>query len=231
MPKFHDEFFRGTTSHHDQLVVDTIDQLDHILERFLRKYEGEEQISVTRCIDRKYCGEQRDPILEHPTKCSDCSYCQVTHDGYNTAPPRYLPKSKQVEATKTIKIKEYTTRVETEKIYSNQSSGFIIGYADIVVKIKAQQETTLVTESTIWNTCQEILFYIIIDAKPRLESWGGPLRQVKTYMRHENNLHSMPVYGVITTYSTINETHRQVIEQEKVSIITLPRKSTTLGEI
>lgn len=225
MPKFHDEFFRSTTSHHDQLIVDTITQLDQVIENLIKKYESQEQVSVTRCIDRKYCGKQDDPLLEYPIKCNECSYCKVSNEGYNTAPPRYQPNSEQVEATKTVKIKDYSTKVETEKIYSNQSSGFIIGYADIVVKIKAKQETTLTTKTVKWSTSQELLFYVIIDAKPRLESWGGPLRQVKTYMRHEKNLHSMPVYGVITTYSNINETHRTIIEQEKVSIITLTRST------
>lgn len=230
MPTFHDEFFRSTTSYHDQLVVDTINQLDQIIEIFFKRYETQEQVTVTHCIDRKYCGEKGETLLEESIKCSECPHCQESHDGYFLAPPSFQPRSEQVEANKIRSVRDISTKVETEKIYSNQSSGFIIGYADIVVKVNAKQDTIFETETIKWVSDQEILFYVIIDAKPRLESWGGPLRQVKTYMRHEKNLHSMPVYGVITTYSSINEAHRKIVEQEKVSIITLSRNRNTLGD-
>ena len=221
LPKFHDEFFRGTTSKHDQLVVDTINQVDKLIILIASRGEETETVNTYGCLDRRFC-TQREVILEHPLRCSECSHVKTGNQGYSIAPRNFKPETRITQAKKTTQIKPYKKTIVTEKIYSNQQSGFIIGYADIVVKIQATKTVTLETSTKKVDREEDHLFYLVIDAKPTLQSWGGPLRQVKTYMRLEKQAHHLPVHGIITTYSTINETHRQVIEQENVTIVTIP---------
>jgi len=229
MPKFHDEFFRGTTSQHDQLVVDTIQSIDQIVKRYTDKLcEGKACVQVFRCTNRKFCGES-DALLKEETKCNNCEYVKYGSYGYSLAPPSFQSETESVNAVRTRKIVDTSTIVETEKIYANQVNGFIIGYADIVVQVRVDLLTELATKQSSWCIDEEKVFYIIIDAKPRLQSWGGPLRQVKTYMRLQQIEHDAPVYGIITTYSRINETHLKIIEQEQVSIITVPIQTMQNG--
>ena len=230
MPKFHDEFFRSTTSQHDQLVVDTIRCMDQISEKYTRKYtDAGTCVSVFRCVDRKYCREENG-LLEKETRCIECSYVRTGANGYSIAPPSYQPETEPVNAVRTIKIIDTATTIETEKIYSNTRNGFIIGYADIVAQVQVDLLIKLDAGQQSWCVDEEKVFYIIIDAKPRLRSWGGPLRQVKTYMKLQRTEHKAPVYGLITTYSNVNETHRQVIEEEQVTILTLSKNNRSREE-
>lgn len=228
MPKFHDEFFRSTTSQHDQLVVDTIQCIDQIVEKYTDKFAGEgRSVPVFKCLDRKYCG-QPDALLERVSRCSECMYVQKEDYGYILAPPSYQPATEKVNAVRTTTIVDTSTQVETEKIYANPLNGFIIGYADIVVQIRVDLRVELVADQVTWCIDEENVFYIIIDAKPSLRSWGGPLRQVKTYMRLQKEAQNAPVYGLITTYSKINKTHLSIIEEEQVTILTMPRQTGSL---
>jgi len=196
--------------------------LDQITERYTAKLAilGS-NVSVIRCLDRKYCSEP-EALLEKEARCIDCEYVKNGSYGYVLAPPSYQTETETVNGTRSTKIIEINTTIETEKIYTNTRNGFIIGYADIVVQVRVKLETELITSQRTWCFDEEKVFYIIIDAKPKLSSWGGPLRQVKTYMKLQQTEHNDPVYGLITTYSTINELHLEVIEEEQVSILTLP---------
>lgn len=228
MPKFHDEFFRGTTSQHDQLVVDTIQCIDQITEKYAGRFaETDTCVTVFRCIDRKYCG-QPEALLERVSRCSECMYVQKEDYGYILAPPSYQPATEKVNAVRTTTIVDTSTRVETEKIYANPLNGFIIGYADIVAQVRVDLLVELVAGQVTWCKDEENVFYIIIDAKPRLRSWGGPLRQVKTYMKLQKDENNAPVYGLITTYSKINKTHLAIIEEEQVTILTMPKQTESL---
>lgn len=129
---------------------------------------------------------------------------------------------KMVCEKKGIESSFIRSHVETEKICKARN-GFIIGYIDVLGKFTF----------ALWDE-ENINLNLVIDAKPELKSWGGPLRQIKTYMdvlRTDLFYTGGEIYGVFTTFSTISDRHRKILENEKVYVVTFSGDGLVSGPV
>lgn len=109
--------------------------------------------------------------------------------------------------------------VELEKICKNGT--FILGYVDIqaIFHLKYLNED-----------CYNISYYIfvVIECKPDLSTWGGPLRQIKTYMDSiEHNgvsgFYPKIVVGLFSTYDVVSDSIKELFKKENIFVATLPK--------
>lgn len=141
-------------------------------------------------------------------------------------------------------ISDIVIRKETEKIC--KSGNFIIGYVDIIatiefdIKVSAQLEHNWSWDN--FKTSEEKLT-LVIEAKPELKSWGGPLRQIKTYldsMKGSSYLDGMKDFssgmylrgklmGIFTTFSEVPERYKKILEAEGVYVVTFSKDGLIEG--
>jgi hypothetical protein len=110
--------------------------------------------------------------------------------------------------------------IETEVLCKSRND-FIIGYADAVL--------TKMGSPTNWGrTSGE---RIVFEIKPKIDSWGGPLRQIKTYMdilkiQHtpfQQDADRYNTQGYIITYTELSDDVKNIFKKENVEIITVKR--------
>ncbi len=155
------------------------------------------------------------------------------------------PSNKEISCICTLLISDVVIEKETESIC--RSGNFIIGYVDVVAIIDFDlKRSAQLDDNWTWDdfsTSKKSLI-LVIDAKPKLKSWGGPLRQIKTYM---DIIKNEPIYkgtklkGVFTTFSEVPERYRKILEAEGVYVVTFSRDGviaeysspvqTKLGEV
>ena len=161
-----------------------------------------------------------------------CKYCDIEVIKQKTIgikdhwyAPSFKVKRKLVVCETFFEDKYHPNDIEyeTEKICTSRPSTFIIGYIDILFKIRLQRTfNAKIRNGWIWNNYASNYkeLKIVVDAKPELKDWGGPLRQIKTYMMSEG-----ADYGVIVTYSKVSDAHQEILAKENVFVITLETQS------
>ena len=224
MPKFHDEFFRSGSSKHDELVSKIILEKEKImgeiwLQRlFYNKFDDSDRdIYVCRANNKpEWCNLDHDIAHSGIPNCNfsfnyRCKYCDA--DKYKSDKMKF--ETTKCKSTQTDNILIIDT--ETEKIC--KSGAFIIGYIDVMYIVQIERFWSVkISDGWGWEHFgkQERDIKIVLDAKPELKDWGGPLRQIKTYMDSER-----ADYGVIVTYSSVSDEHQEILAQENVFVITL----------
>ena len=95
------------------------------------------------------------------------------------------------------------------------------------------KSSSLLAENWTWEGFHtlEKEWCLVIDAKPELKSWGGPLRQIKTYMDNLKPLYPGKLKGVFTTFSTISDRHRRILEDEGVYVVTFSKDGLVSGPV
>lgn len=127
-----------------------------------------------------------------------------------------------------LALKQILHKSETEKLC--KSGKFIIGFADIVFDFSLTfNENITIRKDWIWNDFKthNHELRLVVEAKPHLESWGGPLRQIKTYMDILGPSHN-PTYGLISTFSKLDNDSKKILSQEKVFVVTFSRDGDPL---
>ncbi|MHC1602094.1 MAG: hypothetical protein ACXQS4_02565 [Methermicoccaceae archaeon] len=104
---------------------------------------------------------------------------------------------------------------QTEVICRSGRNDFIVGYADLVLHYTPSSETAKCTT-------------FIVECKPKLDSWGDTLRQLKTYMDLLRWRYETKQVGLITTYSAVDDAVRQILAHEGVAVRTLDRETGKL---
>ena len=125
----------------------------------------------------------------------------------------------------------FIPKVETEKIC--KSGNFIVGYADVVFTFHFNIKTDLIiSESWTWKNFSDIRkkLLVVVECKPVLKSWGGPLRQIKTYMDILRDDSDYLTRGIITTFSDVSEEYKKILAAENVFVVTFPKKKGKLLE-
>lgn len=120
---------------------------------------------------------------------------------------------------------------ETEKIC--KSGQFIIGYIDMLYQLKTLQYYCLINHRFPPEKkfrISQTIFNLIIEVKPKLETWGPALRQIKTYIdverdriEKETHIEDQEIYGVIVSHDILDQEVIKLFEQEKVFFIHIPR--------
>lgn len=284
MPKFHEEFFRKTTSEHDQLVswafsnpmeIWNILKQKNFVNNFINSeiykiYNVDEAQEIFICNSNgPYCSNKGNVASVKTYECSECKYFQkemfsfyglgeiliknekifteeVSDKGIIYSSKQYdlifnfdnslisvqiIPN--QIKITRPLEITQNINidRIEIEEIL--KTNNFIIGYADLVFTLSLSFSTSIkIKRDWVWNNylrkekCPEKII-IIIEAKPNLISWGGPLRQLKTYMDLKRN--EGYVFGVLLTYNqNFSQEHEKILEKENIVVITLPKPQNNL---
>jgi len=222
MPKFHDEFFKKGSSKHDDMVIKILQSEDIITDKFLPK-SSEKDVTLFICNpeENDNCTLESRIISESVQFCEECRYNdheKLKHGETKTG-------SKPVVCLQKRTVSLTGINKETEKI-CKVKNGFIIGYCDVVYEIHYNIKTQMIIEKDwVWeygdNNYDKT---IVIDAKPEMKSWGGPLRQIKTYM---DCLRAH--YGVLVSYDDISEDHKIHLLEEKVIFIKLDEPEVTHG--
>jgi len=228
MPKFHDEFFRSGSSKHDELVSKIILGKEKIigeiwLQRiFYDKFDNlDRDIYVCRANNKpEWC------TLDHDIAHASTPYCNFSYD-YRC---KYCDTNKyQSDKIKfeTIKCKSIQTdnilKIDTEAEKICKNGNFIIGYIDVMYTVQIERFWEVkISDDWGWDKFGKDAptIKIVFDAKPELKDWGGPLRQIKTYMDSES-----ADYGVIVTYSKVSDEYQEILAQENVFIVTLENQS------
>lgn len=145
-----------------------------------------------------------------------------------------LPNYDRIIRPPTSVLESYKVDWETEKICKRET-GYIFGYADVVFDFQLKiRKDFIISDMETWRGYDygEVNLRVAVEAKPKLTSWGAPLRQLKTYMdllkpsfSHTRN--NLPIAGVISTFSRIPRKTHKILEKENVYVITFTKK----GEI
>ncbi len=243
MPKFHDEFFKKGSSEHDNLIYKILQNPKQIFKKYVETRSKDDTELVCVCDHSqkpKFCNSIGDIAWMAPPKCGNLyknnkeeisainkckhldanNFIEEVSDFENDINPVYdIIASPRIYKRKIIQMDS-----ETEKICKSGNS-FIIGYADIVFTFVYSFTIDLqIRDGFIWKNWKEddwIDLTIVVDAKPELKSWGGPLRQIKTYM---DCLRAD--YGFLVSYDSIPEEHKKILKKERVGIITIDKEET-----
>lgn len=145
-----------------------------------------------------------------------------------------LPNYDQIIRPPTYVLESYKVEWEPEKIVK-RDTGFIFGYADVELNFELKiRKDFIISDIETWRRYDygEVNLRVVVEAKPKLTSWGAPLRQLKTYMdllkpRFSQTRNNFPIAGVISTFSRIPRKIHKILEKENVYVITFTKK----GEI
>lgn len=110
---------------------------------------------------------------------------------------------------------------ETEKLMKTKS-GFIIGYADILLcyKVKFVLLRAMTKETVIRGypkTGYVVSYRVLVEAKPDLVSFGAVIRQIKTYRDCLGSIKNLKL--VVATYTKPNESFLKLFENEGIKLI------------
>lgn len=105
-------------------------------------------------------------------------------------------------------------------------NGFIIGYCDVVLGFPVMKDG------------QKAHMQLCIDAKPKLREWGGPLRQIKTYVdtlrireylgrEYVGYRYRETTIGALASFEPLNPTYRDILYSQQVLFL----RFTDAGEI
>jgi len=249
MPKFHDEFFKKGSATHDELIYKILDDPKKIWDFYVntRKTPDPEYVAVCNKSEENIFCTSDDPVAwrnkpicgklykNYLGECSITSKCQNLDEEkfleiITTTTDPITPIYDILTAEKICVLVLEDISHETEKICKSNNS-FIIGYSDVVFTFTYSTSINLkIKEGFIWREWkpkESFSIKIVVDAKPELKSWGGPLRQLKTYM---DCLHAQ--YGILVSYDDIPEEHKQILEKENVGVIKIEKVETknTLGD-
>lgn len=114
--------------------------------------------------------------------------------------------------------------IEIEKIC--KQNGRITGYADVMFSGKIIDYQKIEIEPNwIWEREENVLsLKIVVDAKPTLSGFGGPLRQLKTYMDCLD-----AEAGVLATYSTLSDEAIELLRKEAVHVVKFDKPDSSEG--
>ena len=249
--KFYEEFNKKTTPEHDQLVLQCTSEegLLTIIREVLKenwKRIGRESYRVTfyRCGEPTWCTLQQLVMTNYFEyyNFSSCRECRFFNKKTNVGSGLFFPRPRE-EGVFYITI-EYEvsstecTSYETEVICKT-SSGFIIGYADLIAYYRVKGQRTAVSchfEENYPNIpCHvfggnEIIrnIAVLVEVKPELESLGTIIRQVKTYYdaleckikyRRGNTV----FLKAVVTYSDFTASSRRLFANEGITLIRFPK--------
>lgn len=214
--------------------------------------DSKEKYKLPNASDREFCNyvgwktidEARTQLIE---TCKDKESKEKIFDwGFMIIKDRYpeskyihlvQPNYKIVKCPLTHTLESYECHRETEKICST-GKDFIIGYADIVFDLQFKIRTDArIEEDWIWEGFDrdDAGLRMIVECKPELDEWGGPLRQIKTYMstlgshlREQTSQTRLPTIGLLTTYTRFPDRFRKILEQENVYVITFSKDGSIL---
>lgn len=244
MSKFHDEFFRNGSPAHDKLMIKCLssagikkirDEIDTYSE-ILHIYGGKKTVmicstgengeksarnttterSLSKSYDGETCCSSRFSSYRESCKYAIEKRCQLIERGI-------LPIDKEV--SKKINISEIEVSKETEVIIKNGT--FIIGYADALLDLTYKGNVDFEIEpGWTWKNANEIdeRVRILIEAKPKINSIGEVIRQIKTYrdIIKSNDARSgrdYKIFSVITTYSILSEEELEYLKNEDISVV------------
>lgn len=247
MTKFHNEFFNKGSPRHDKLVLETTDSIKEIYNQSIHPYVINDVLKLTKskvCYDIFVCnyGKNTDwclkPAIAFKNQKHLCKrgwdYCQYAdHEkldlvlGKKFSPDFVSENSKDICAEPLPPINKWQLKsTETEKLC--KSGNFIIGYEDASFDFKEEVVyNAKISPTWIWEDYQKasIDITIIAECKPDLDSWGGPLRQLKTYIdleeqKNERVIGDRLVYGLFTTYSQVSTQVRDLLRKESIFVFT-----------
>ena len=251
MSKFHEEFFRKGSAKHDELVILTIEKFENIFKNTIYpKIEANVLDRAYGGLDNKVwiCSEENKPVWCNLKKKCAHTVRDDSEKPYCYRRPSYYKDSRAItckyygstqnkddwsQQNKSaclqtgalmVKLVEFKIlRAETEKI-CKAKNGFIIGYADLLFKLQLEYIVHLkILEDWIWKnfSTYSLSIDIIAECKPELETWGGTLRQVKTYLDILSTDNNDPTYGLITTFTEVSPKVMEIIEKEDVFLVCL----------
>jgi|GEM_PF-5569308 len=198
-------------------------------------------------------GNYREKKLVINEDAQRCEYCVVSKDNQ-----KYLNSDINVELNETynycsnknvisvnaqvygVSTSVEMVDIEPEKICKN--GNFIIGYADIKSSFSVEYRLDCkIDDNWVWKNYSSAKLFVdvVVECKPDLSTWGGPLRQVKTYMdiircNNERDLYNdrerrsekRIVIGLFTTYSVLPEKIKELLKKENIFVATLPSEDT-----
>jgi len=141
------------------------------------------------------------------------------------------PKFNKKECPTKFRFEVLNKDFELEQL-CKAANGFIIGYADIVVKfdVKLIWDIIIDGDSWIWKEFQtkKRTCLLIIECKPTLKTWAGPLRQLKTYMDIlTRECRFFQYWGLISTFSEVSPEVESLLRNEHVFVKTLSENQKT----
>jgi len=158
---------------------------------------------------------------ENESKCKSCSW-KLYRSEYSLEKCTFKP-SELHEVLGQLKLDkvEFSWTYELEKICTRRD--FIVGYADIYYKVLWQAHCSLEIEpGWVWPdfSVDKGNVTVIVECKPELKTFQGVLRQIKTYMSLFEDKHPL---GVIATYSEVPVSIQQVLRNENVYVLQVPK--------
>jgi len=145
---------------------------------------------------------------------------------------RLRPNYQIVDGKAIYNILSSSHDYETEKICKSEN-GFIVGYADLVfdVKVEFVKDVEIRPGDWTWKKYEENTHHlrVVVECKPKLESFGGTLRQIKTYIDMlkvggDNAASRWKTFGVVTTFSQVPESSVKFMAKEGVFAVTLQKR-------
>jgi hypothetical protein len=244
MSRFHDEFFRQGSPAHDALMIKCLSKkgIDGIcaqlnvfqswIESRKRLHETS-NISVMICALRDGCRTVRvgstEKFLSTRSHGDHEKYCVLDNSYSDGCPGRLdcafardrseFPTDRDVLPK--VSFNTVIRKKETEAIMRNGT--FIIGYADAVIDICCEMSVSLEIENGwIWENAinDENEIKILVEAKPKLDSIGEVIRQLKTYMQCIYAYgHHYDIRPVIATYTKLNDDALEYLANEGISVV------------
>ncbi|MCK9569588.1 hypothetical protein M0R72_11665 [Candidatus Pacearchaeota archaeon] len=242
MSRFHEEFFRQGSPVHDALMIKCVSEegINEIVNQIgLRGWLLDEiakrQQEVVVCSHGQGHSAHRGdhaPKTELRTFWTDylCNEratercCSLKDECKNVDTCKWFlegQKAMSVCIKEIPFIKGFTSTFETEVIVNN--GNFIVGYADAIVKIKFQVLSDAeIGPEWIWRGYSESTYDValLIEAKPKLNSVGDTLRQLKTYRSLVGYKIGCVLKPVIVTYSKLDKATVDFIGNEDVLVAT-----------
>ena len=248
MSKFHDEFFRRGSPAHDKLMIKCLSKegIDRIIETvdfssiINEKFNNRDQ-TVLICTHgegrtaHKETSTQRpttgmtdlreDPLEPYKTtgkrracslekSCKNVKTCKWLLSGVDTDTASVIQKYSAVPASS-----EY----ETEVIVKNGQ--FILGYADAVISTKYDiTSDAYIDPDWTWKDFSRFseTGRIIIEVKPKVDSIGDVIRQIKTYhdaLVHKYSRDSTAPAMCLVTYDQLDKGALEYLANEHILVV------------
>ena len=248
MSKFHDEFFRKGSPVHDKLmikclskegidqIIKTVDFNSIVNERFDRDDKtvlicthGEGRTAHKDTSSSKpttgMTDLREDPLEPYKTTGKRRA-CSLEKSCKNVKTCKWLLSGVDIDTASVIQTyyaTPTTSEYETEVIVKNGQ--FILGYADAVISTKYDiTSSAQVDPNWIWENFSHFVEtgHIIVEAKPKVDSIGDVIRQIKTYYDALVNKYSrdniVPAKCLVT-YDNLDRDALNYLANEHISVV------------